>query len=318
MPGAILTRVAPSHIRVGTFQYIARWGSKEELQTLADYTINRHFSAVKDQNLYLALLKAVIERQAELIAKWQLTGFIHGVMNTDNMALSGETIDYGPCAFMDVYDPATVFSSIDQHGRYAYNQQPVIAQWNLARFAETLLPLLDLRLENALQMARDAVIAFEALYNRYWQRGMRNKLGLFVEEQNDLDLFDGLLRAMKQYGADYTNTFWRITTDDSDQTAFFNSKDYHQWLEKWQDRLKKENRPASERRQLMENSNPMVIPRNYLVEEALQAANDQHNYEVMKNLLNVLGRPFDYSIGENYYTKLPPEPDQPYQTFCGT
>jgi len=167
-------------------------------------------------------------------------------------------------------------------------------------------------------MARDAVIAFEALYNRYWQRGMRNKLGLFVEEQNDLDLFDGLLRAMKQYGADYTNTFWRITTDDSDQTAFFNSKDYHQWQEKWQDRLKKENRPASERRQLMENSNPMVIPRNYLVEEALQAANDQHNYEVMKNLLNVLGRPFDYSIGENYYTKLPPEPDQPYQTFCGT
>jgi protein adenylyltransferase len=208
LPGAILTRVATSHMRVGTFQYISQWGNVEELRALADYTLQRHFPGFDAQdNKYLFLLKEVIKRQAALIAKWQLVGFIHGVMNTDNMTISGETIDYGPCAFMDEYDPATVFSSIDTHGRYAYGNQPHIAAWNLARFTETLLPLLHVKQEEAVKLAEDAISDFNELYHCNWLGGMRAKLGMFNKELQDESLIEGLLSMMKKYRADYTNTF---------------------------------------------------------------------------------------------------------------
>ncbi|MEX2414808.1 MAG: YdiU family protein, partial [Paenibacillaceae bacterium] len=208
LPGAILTRVAASHLRVGTFQYASKWGTVEDLRALADYTLQRHFPEVDaDENRYILLLQEVIKRQAVLIAKWQLVGFIHGVMNTDNMALSGETIDYGPCAFMDAYDPGTVFSSIDIHGRYAYGNQPNIAAWNLARFAEALLPLLHDNEEQAVKLAEDAISDFTELYHRNWLAGMRSKLGIFNEELQDESLIEDLLSMMQKYRADYTNTF---------------------------------------------------------------------------------------------------------------
>jgi len=207
-PGAILTRVAVSHLRIGTFQYVSKWGTVEDLRSLADYTLQRHFPDVDAApNQYLFLLQEVIKRQAVLIAKWQLVGFIHGVMNTDNMALSGETIDYGPCAFMDSYDPATVFSSIDIHGRYAYGNQPHIAGWNLARFAETLLPLLHVDQAQAINLAQNAISEFSELYHHNWLAGMRAKLGIYNVETQDESLIEGLLNMMQKYGADYTNTF---------------------------------------------------------------------------------------------------------------
>ncbi|OGO77472.1 MAG: hypothetical protein A2Y23_14295, partial [Clostridiales bacterium GWB2_37_7] len=211
-PGAILTRVAASHLRVGTFQYVSKWGTIEELRALADYTVQRHFPAVEaDEHRYISLLREVIKGQAALIAKWQLVGFIHGVMNTDNMTISGETIDYGPCAFMDAYDPATVFSSIDTRGRYAYGNQPHIAAWNLARFAETLLPLLHNEQDEAVIIAEDAIADFTDLYHENWLAGMSAKLGIFKAEQEDESLFEGLLSMMRRYGADYTNTFRALT-----------------------------------------------------------------------------------------------------------
>ncbi len=214
LPGAILTRVAVSHIRVGTFQYASKWGTAEDLRALADYTLQRHYpDADAAENRYLSLFQEVIKRQAELIAKWQLVGFIHGVMNTDNMAISGETIDYGPCAFMDTYDPATVFSSIDAQGRYAYGNQPQIAGWNLARFAEALLPLLHDQQEEALKLAEDAILEFPKLYESNWLAGMRAKLGIFNEEEQDEALIEDLLSLMQEHHADYTNTFRALTFD---------------------------------------------------------------------------------------------------------
>ena len=231
LPGAILTRVAASHIRVGTFQYAATWGKDGELQALADYTIKRHFPEVKeDENRYVALLKEVIKRQAELIAKWQLVGFIHGVMNTDNMAISGESIDFGPCAFMDTYDPETVFSSIDRNGRYAYGNQPYMAGWNLARFAESLLSLLHEKQEQAIKIAEDAISNFYELYQTYWLAGMRAKLGIFNEEAEDQSLAEELLKIMQQYRADYTNTFRALTFKKYDDLALFGYPEFKQWL----------------------------------------------------------------------------------------
>lgn len=221
-PGAIMTRVAASHLRVGTFQYVSAWGTDKDLQALADYTLQRHYPEAdsdSDPNRYLVLLREVIKRQAELIAKWQLVGFIHGVMNTDNMALSGETIDYGPCAFMDVYDPATVFSSIDLQGRYAYGNQPGIAAWNLARFAETLLPLLHEDKGEAISLAEDAIADFQEIFLSHWLAGMRAKLGIFNEEPQDESLIEGLLEMMQQYRADYTHTFRALTLNKPEETV---------------------------------------------------------------------------------------------------
>lgn len=318
-PGAILTRVAASHLRVGTFQYVSNWGTDEDLRTLADYTLQRHFPEVDaDENRYLFFLQEVMKRQAALIAKWQLVGFIHGVMNTDNMAVSGETIDYGPCAFMDVYDPATVFSSIDKQGRYAYGNQPHIAAWNLARFAETLLPLLHDDEAQAIKLAEDAISDFIELVHRNWLAGMRAKLGIFNEEQQDESLIESLLAMMKKVRADYTNTFRALTFDKPEDTVLVNAAEFAQWRELWQARLDRQEETKAASHQLMRDNNPAIIPRNHRVEEALEAAVEQGDFSVMERLLHVLSSPYAHAPEQAEYSTLPAPASRPYQTFCGT
>ncbi|MGF6951844.1 uncharacterized protein YdiU (UPF0061 family) [Neobacillus sp. B4I6] len=319
LPGAILTRVASSHLRVGTFQYVAKWGTVEELQALADYTLKRHYPHVDtDERRYLSLLQEVIKRQAALVAKWQLVGFIHGVMNTDNMTISGETIDYGPCAFMDTYDPATVFSSIDRQGRYAYGNQPYIAGWNLARLAETLLPVLHDNQEQAVQLAQDEISHFMELFQGNWLAGMRAKLGIFNEEEQDESLVDNLLTMMQKYKVDYTNTFRALTFDKPEDTDLVETSEFKQWYEQWQARLNRQQESKDSSHQLMRNSNPAVIPRNHRVEAALDAAVNQEDYIVMERLLDVLSSPYAHSPEQAEYCTLPEQSTQPYQTFCGT
>ena len=318
LPGAVLTRVAASHIRVGTFQYVAEWGTFEELKSLADYTLKRHFSDGDGAEYpYIFLLQEVIKRQASLIAKWQLVGFIHGVMNTDNMAISGETIDYGPCAFMDTYDPATVFSSIDRKGRYAYGNQPPVAIWNLARFAETLVPLLHTNSEQAVSVAQDAILKFNELYRNNWLGGMRAKLGIFNEEPQDETLIEDLLSIMQKYGADYTNTFRALTINELSDMALFDTESFVAWNELWQVRLDRQQESRESSKQLMKKSNPAVIPRNHRVEEALEAAQKQGDYSVMERLLNVLSNPYEYSNEQENYATLPAKSACGYRTFCG-
>lgn len=317
--GAILTRVAASHIRVGTFQYAAKWGTDEDIRALADYTLQRHFPDVDtDENRYRILLKEVINRQASLIAKWMLVGFIHGVMNTDNMAISGETIDYGPCAFMDTYDTATVFSSIDLHGRYAYGNQPSIAAWNLARFAETLLPLLHDNEEQAVKLAQDAISEYPELYRKNWLSGMRRKLGIFNEEPEDESLFEGLLSIMQKHHADYTNTFRALAFERYEDSVLFGTEEFAKWNKLWQDRLNRQQEPKEASHQLMRDSNPALIPRNHRVEEALEAAVKHGDYSVMENFLQVLSRPYVDSPEQAKYCTLPDPSARPYRTFCGT
>ncbi|MCX7922574.1 MAG: YdiU family protein [Clostridia bacterium] len=319
LPGAILTRVAASHLRVGTFEYASEWRTGDELRKLADYTLQRHFPEVgADENRYLSLLREVIKRQAVLIAKWQLVGFIHGVMNTDNMALSGETIDYGPCAFMNEYDPATVFSSIDTQGRYAYGNQPHIAAWNLARFAETLLPLLHGDQTQAIKLAQDAISDFDELYHRNWIAGMRAKLGIFNEEPEDESLIKDLLSIMHKYRADYTNTFRALTFDKQSDMTLFGTTEFAQWNERWQARLGRQQESKASSQQLMSNNNPALIPRNHRVEEALEAAVKQGDYSVMERLLDVLSKPYAHSPEQDDYTTLPAPSTCRYRTFCGT
>ena len=317
--GAILTRVAASHLRVGTFQYVSNWGTAPDLQVLADYTLQRHFPDVEaTENRYLFLLQEVIKRQAGLIAKWQLVGFIHGVMNTDNMALGGETIDYGPCAFMDTYDPATVFSSIDVQGRYAYGNQPNIAGWNLARFAETLLPLLHANQAQAVELAQEAISDFTQLYHGNWLAGMRAKLGIFNKEIQDESLIEGLLSMLQKYRADYTNTFRALTFDTPEDTVLFGTTEFAQWHEQWQARLGRQQEPKASSHQLMRNSNPALIPRNHRVEAALEAAVKHGDYSVMERLLDVLSSPYAHSPEQADYSTLPALLTHPYRTFCGT
>jgi uncharacterized protein YdiU (UPF0061 family) len=321
LPGAILTRVAASHIRVGTFQYASKWGSEEELRALADYTLQRHFPEIcteASEKRYLSLLEEVVKRQAELIAKWQLVGFIHGVMNTDNMLISGETIDYGPCAFMDNYDPATVFSSIDTYGRYAYGNQPQMAAWNLARFAETLLPLLHSKRSEAVELAENAVSAFSELYSSNWKAGMRAKLGIFNEELEDEALIEELLSMMQKYGADYTNTFNALTFNKLSDMALFDTVEFAHWYELWQARLGRQQESKDSAHQLMQGSNPAIIPRNHRVEEALEAAVKKGDYSVMERLLAVLSTPYAHSLEQSDYAALPAPSGCPYRTFCGT
>lgn len=320
LPGAILTRVAASHLRVGTFQYIARWGTVEELRALADYTLKRHFKdVIANENPYVSLLQEVIKRQAKLIAKWQLVGFIHGVMNTDNMTINGETIDYGPCAFMDTYDPATVFSSIDTQGRYAYGNQPNIAGWNLARFAETLLPLLHVNQDKAVILAQDAISDFTELYHLEWLAGMRKKLGIFNQEIQDEKLIEGFLGLMHKYDADYTNTFSSLSSDTRpEEIVLFGTSEFAQWHELWQERLNRQQESKDSSYQLMRNSNPVIIPRNHRVEAALEAAVKQGDYSLMNKLLEVLSNPYTYSSEQACYCTPPEKSNRPYRTFCGT
>lgn len=319
LEGAVLTRIAKSHIRVGTFQFAANYGSIEYVKALADYTLNRHFKKVSNsENQYLYLLNEVIKRQAELISKWQLVGFIHGVMNTDNMVISGETIDYGPCAFMDTYDPNTVFSSIDTYGRYAYGNQPKIAAWNLARFAETLLPLLDDDTDEAVKIAEKSLSRFEILYKNNWLSGMRKKLGLFNEEDKDEHIIETLLNLMKKYKADYTNTFLNLTLGNINNIEMFRKEDFKDWYKLWQERLKRQNESMEDSIELMKKNNPVVIPRNHRVEEALSAAVNNNNYTVMNKLLEAINSPYDYSNVSKYYSELPKPTNCPYKTYCGT
>lgn len=318
-PGAILTRIASSHLRVGTFEYASNFGSIDDIRILANYTLQRHFQKIENaENPYRFLLKEVIKKQASLIAKWQLVGFIHGVMNTDNMAISGETIDYGPCAFMDTYDPATVFSSIDRRGRYAYSNQPPIAAWNLARFAETLIPLLDENEERAIEIAQHEISNFTEIYQKNWMAGMRSKLGIFNEENNDEALFEELLDIMHKNAADYTNTFRALTLDELSGMKLFDTDEFSKWHSKWQERLGRQMQTQNSAYGLMRSSNPAVIPRNHRVEEALEAAVNKGDYSVMEKLLKVLSNPFEYSQEQKEYCTLPETSDLPYKTFCGT
>ncbi|HZJ85088.1 MAG TPA: YdiU family protein [Syntrophomonadaceae bacterium] len=319
LPGAILTRVASSHIRVGTFQYIAQWGTVEELKILADYTIERHFPAIcSAENKYLLFLQEVVEGQARLIAKWMLVGFIHGVMNTDNMLISGETIDYGPCAFMDTYHSATVFSSIDLQGRYAYENQPIIGKWNLARFAETLLPLLDENIDRAVEIAEKALVEYDNLYACNWSAGMRAKLGLFGEDATDETLIKDLLAIMEKHEEDYTNTFRSLTLGEIKATRIYDEAEFREWHKAWQTRLARQNSPQDAVQILMRKTNPAIIPRNHRVEEALEGAVVDGDLAIAHRLINALSAPFAYAAEQDEYSILPEPSLIPYQTFCGT
>ena len=311
LPGAVLTRVAASHIRVGTFQYFAVRRDLDSLKLLADHVIDRHYPHLKDlERPYLALLDAVMEAQASLVARWVQVGFIHGVMNTDNMAVSGETIDYGPCAFMDAYDPATVFSSIDEYGRYAYANQPPIAQWNLARFAETLLTLIDDNHDEAVKIATHRIEGFPAIYARHWLSGFRRKIGLVSEEDGDLDLIQGLLDAMQLTRIDFTNTFRKLSNgeDIAELTT---------WMPKWRERQARDPQSTEERMALMKSVNPAFIPRNHLVEEMIAAGIERGDNALFENMLAVLMRPYEDQPEAGRYAEPAPS-EEMYRTFCGT
>lgn len=316
--GAILTRVASSHIRFGTFQYAATYGNIEQLKELADYSLKRHFPNVEDDdNKYINLLNEVIKSHASLVSKWQTVGFIHGVMNTDNMTISGETIDYGPCAFMDTYNPNTVFSSIDTYGRYSYKNQPIMAEWNLCRFAEALLPLLHENQEEAIKIAKNSISKFSELYYFNWLSKMRLKLGIFNEEKQDKAIIEDLFTMMEKYNEDYTNTFIALTFDKKINKGMFATTEFSNWYNLWQERLKRQPQSKELVHQLMKDSNPAVIPRNHRVEEAIEAAN-KGDFDVMKNLLYVISRPYEHSEDQEEYSKLPQPSSCPYRTFCGT
>ena len=318
LPGAILTRIASSHIRVGTFEYAALQQDKGIIQKLVNYTIDRHYPWIKEEhNKTLSLLKAVIDKQADLITHWMRVGFIHGVMNTDNMTLSGETIDYGPCAFMDAYNPRTVFSSIDHMGRYAYANQPNIAQWNLARLAETMLPLLDDEIENAADTIEEVINGFGALYKDKWLSMMRAKLGLFGARAEDESLITDLLGWMQRVGADYTNTFQHLTEEKPPQGEPYNDRAFKEWYTHWQAQLAKNTKPLKSSLSLMRANNPAVIPRNHKVEQVLDAAANG-DLKPLKDLLTALQEPYENRSDLESY-QSPPEPgDRVYQTFCGT
>ncbi|KIL51042.1 protein adenylyltransferase SelO [Jeotgalibacillus campisalis] len=320
LPGAVMTRVASSHLRFGTFQYAAGVEEGKELKALADYAIERHYPEIKeDENRYRSLLAKVIEKHASLIAKWQQVGFIHGVMNTDNMSICGETIDYGPCAFMDSYDPATVFSSIDAQGRYAYGNQPKIGGWNLARFAETLLPLLHEDQKKAVEIAQAEIEAYGRIYHEKWLSNMRGKLGLFRAEDGDEKLIEELLGLMKDHKSDFTNTFRMLTDGVKEEEGLFAAPEFKQWETKWQERLSSQSGSLEEAKKQMQQHNPVVIPRNHKVEEALEAAVRYDDYTVLTNLLEVLSRPYDYSTSKTSAYCIPPDPSNGrYRTFCGT
>lgn len=318
MPGAVLTRVAKSHLRVGTFEFALYWGEKAELQALADYTLQRLYPEIRvAENRYEKLLYKVIAKQAQLIAQWQLVGFIHGVMNTDNMLLSGETIDYGPCAFLDVYDPSTVYSSIDDTGRYAYKNQPYIAEWNLARFAETLLPLFPVEKEAAIALGMKALKSFFPTYKKHWLTLAMAKLGIQTVQQNDEQLVQELFTLMENYAADFTNTFYQLTIGELSGEKLFASEAFQDWYQKWQERLKLERRSATEIKHLMMRHNPAVIPRNYYVEVALEAALKGDLTE-FQELFQAVTNPYAYDEINEKYQQVPKDFHTTYRTFCGT
>jgi len=316
LPGAILTRIAGSHLRVGTFEFASLHEDKAITQALLDYLIDRHFPQIKEKdNQALALLEAIIEQQADLITHWMRVGFIHGVMNTDNMALSGETIDYGPCAFMDVFAPDTVFSSIDHKGRYAYANQPYIAQWNLARLAESILPLMHAEREDAVGMAEDSLNAFEQVYKTKWLNMMGTKLGLAETKKEDESLITDLLDWMHENGSDYTNTFRDLSQEELPDRELYATESFQTWHTRWQARIEEEDLDSS--LALRKSVNPAVIPRNHKVEEALQAG-EEGNHKPFHDLLKALEKPYEDDDHLTPYQSPPKPEEKVLQTFCGT
>ena len=316
LPGAILTRVASSHIRVGTFQYIAAKQNLEDLNTLADYTIERHYPEIKSSNKKaLDLLNLVMQKQCELVINWMRVGFIHGVMNTDNMAISGETIDYGPCAFMDHYDPKTVFSSIDKFGRYSFSNQPPITKWNLTRFAECLIPLIDKDEDKAVKIATESIDNFQNIYETKWLNMMRDKLGLFGKDKSDQKLINDLLYWMESNKADYTNTFCHLMNINSSNDSKYKDTNFINWFKQWESRVLINNGSIEKSINLMKKNNPTVIPRNHKVEEALEAANN-NDLSLTNKLLSILNKPYDNQNDIDDYQS--PSSNIEYQTFCGT
>ncbi len=315
--GAILTRIASSHLRVGTFQYVSARQNINELETIFDYTIDRHYPEIRNtENPALDLLEKVISKQCDLIVNWMRVGFIHGVMNTDNMTISGETIDYGPCAFMDTYDPKTVFSSIDQMGRYAYCNQPGIAKWNLARFAECLIPLVDKDIDKAIKLVTQKVNFFEISYKQKWMEMMRNKLGLFSEEKNDNLLFLDLLTWMHQNKADYTNTFCHLMDPQSYNDPIYKDVYFEDWKKNLKIRQLKNNKSYENSIELMKNNNPLIIPRNHKVEEVLALA-ERYDFKLLKKFLKILTKPYTKQKDTSDFQSLLGSSEN-YKTFCGT
>ncbi len=315
--GAVLTRVASSHIRVGTFQFAAASREKMFLKALLNYTVNRHYPELNtSNNKALEFLKNVMNNQINLITNWMRVGFVHGVMNTDNMTISGETIDYGPCAFVDNYHPKTVYSSVDHDGRYAFENQPIIAQWNLARFAETLLSLIDENPNKALKQAEEIIKLFPALYKESWLKMMKCKLGLFNENFNDEKLILELLDWMTSASADYTNTFKDIESENFENEIYKNLK-FKNWHKKLKERKNLNKRSTSESLKIMKENNPYVIPRNHNLEFALKEA-DQGNYSHLKKLISVIKKPYKIDKVSKKYTLPPLNSEKILQTFCGT
>ena len=327
LPGAVLTRIAGSHVRVGTFQYFSARRDVEALRLLADYVITRHYPELEGADEpYLALLGAVIDRQASLVADWQLVGFIHGVMNTDNMSIAGETIDYGPCAFMDVFHPETVFSSIDHMGRYAYHNQPSIAHWNLAGFAQTLLPLVSDDQEDAVAKATEVVNTFPERFQAFYAAGLYRKIGLAYIREGDDELAQSLLSCMADNRADFTLSFRRLCSlkrdgteaDDAVRGLFADGAAFDQWAVRWRKRLASEGRSDLERQTDMRCVNPAFIPRNHRVEQVIRAAEDDGNLAPFDELVNVLAAPYEDQPGCEWFENPPHSEEMVKQTFCGT
>ena len=317
LKGAVLTRIASSHLRVGTFQYVAAKQDIPALKTLVDYAIERHYpELLQAQNKAIALFKSVMKRQIKLIVNWMRVSFIHGVMNTDNMSISGESIDYGPCAFMDHYDTKTVFSSIDHYGRYAYGSQPIIGQWNLARFAESLFPLLDQDEKKAEGIANDLIKEYEELFADEFHVMMKNKLGMISDEDHDKQMMSDLFKLMHKNQADYTNTFRYLINGKFPQEKLLNDPDFIIWEAEWKKRLSK-NQKSEDGYQLMMKHNPVFIPRNHKVEEALSAADDGDISKFL-SLCEVIKKPYAEDVNLEEYTKPAPASDRVYKTYCGT
>ncbi len=318
LEGAILTRVASSHIRVGTFQYALISKEKKNLKTLLDYTINRHYpEIIGSNNPALELLKTVSQKQIELITNWMRIGFVHGVMNTDNMTISGETIDYGPCAFMDNYDPNTVFSSIDVQGRYAFFNQPLIAIWNLERFAETLISLIDDNQENAINKASEVIKYFSDRYQDVWLEMMRKKLGIIGKDENDKELIIDLLKWMHEYRVDYTNTFCHLMDKLTYKNKIYENEKFIIWKKKWEKRRELNNNSFANSLKIMSNNNPLIIPRNNFVEEALNFATKNNDLSKIHDLLKIMKNPYNYSDNIINFQK-PGNSEKKYTTYCGT
>ena len=318
LKGAILTRVAQGHIRVGTFQYIAAKQNINDLELLINYTIEKYYPNIKSsKNKALDLLNVLIEKQTQLVIDWMRVGFVHGVMNTDNMSISGETIDYGPCAFMDSYDPKTVFSSIDQLGRYAYENQPKITKWNLTRFAECLIPLISKNEDDAIKLATNALDNFESNYENKWLNMMRDKLGFYGEDKNDKNLIIELLNFMHKKKADYTNTFIFLMDEEIIDSETYNDEDFKLWKIKWMKRLNMFSNTNDKSMKLMRSTNPMVIPRNHKIEESLMLAN-KGDLTLFNKLIEILKNPYQVNKSDLEFMSPTLYSDEKYKTFCGT